>query len=186
MANPRSTFWWLSSIVKTRCVARLGSLAIGLTLCSTAFGAVELLLERDTDIAGQTDLFLISYADQNSFLTNTGLVQSNLPQPIAAGFSAGGLTVDALGGWHLLLERDTDIAGQTDLFLISYPDQNSFLTNTGLVQSNLPQPIAAGFSAGGLHFTIDAEPPNPAPEPGTFALLSLGFAGLALMRRRKQ
>jgi len=151
-------------------------------MSSTALGAVQLLLERDIDV-GQTDLFLISYADQNGFLTNTGLTQTALPQPIASNFSAAGLTIDALGGWHLLLERDIDV-GQTDLFLISYASQNDFLTNTGLTQTALPQPIASNFSVAGLHFMVDAAPPNPVPEPGIAWLMLSALGALHIARRR--
>ena len=147
----------------------------GLTV--DAAGAWHLLLERDIDVSGQTDLFLISYASQADFLINSGSTQTALPQPISAAFSAGGLTVDAAGAWHLLLERDIDVSGQTDLFLISYASQADFLINSGSTQTALPQPISAAFSAGGLHFMLQPEPPPPngVPEPGSLPLLALAL-----------
>jgi hypothetical protein len=42
-------------------------------------------------VQGQTDLFLISYAAQDAFLTNGNATQTSLPQAINAGFSSGGL-----------------------------------------------------------------------------------------------
>lgn len=38
-------------------------LVAGLVLSLPSIAAVQLLLERDIDISGQTDLFLVSYAD---------------------------------------------------------------------------------------------------------------------------
>jgi hypothetical protein len=149
-----------------------GYSAGGLTVDAT--GAWHLILERDIDVAGATNLFLISYASQADFLTNTGLIETALPQSFAAGYSAGGLTVDATGAWHLLLERDIDVAGATNLFLISYASQADFLTNTGLIETALPQSFAAGYSAGGLHFDLSTPPPNGVPEPGSLPLLLLG------------
>ena len=156
------------------CMAMLAS---GVLAASPSLASVQLLLERDTDIFGETDLFLISYADQNAFLTNSLSTQTSLPQDISPGFSAGGLTVDATGAWYLLLERDTDIFGETDLFLISYADQNAFLTNSLSTQTSLPQDISPGFSAGGLHFVLPPEPPPPhgVPEPGSLPLLALAL-----------
>jgi hypothetical protein len=161
-------------------------LSLGIMVSSPAFAGAFMLLERDLDLAGQTDLFLASYADQNDFQTNTNLTQLALPQPIAGGFSVGGITVDAFGGWHLLLERDLDLAGQTDLFLVSYANQNDFLTNTNLTQLALPQPIAGGFSVAGLHFMSAPEPPPSVPEPSTLLLLGVGPLMFAIAKRRRR
>ena len=83
----------------------------------------------------------------------------------------------SLASVQLLLERDTDIFGETDLFLISYADQNAFLTNSLSTQTSLPQDISPGFSAGGLHFVLPPEPPPPhgVPEPGSLPLLALAL-----------
>jgi hypothetical protein len=151
---------------------------------SPALAGAHLLLERDIDIPGEADLFLISYASQAAFLTNSGATQTALPQNIAPNFSAGGLTVDATGAWHLLLERDIDIAGEADLFLISYASQAAFLTNSGATQTALPQNIAPNFSAGGLHFDVPPAAPSPPPaipEPGSLPVLAFGLALLGLL-----
>jgi hypothetical protein len=156
-------------------------------LTADAFGGWHLLLERNVDVAGQTDLFLISYASQADFLSNTGAVQTALPLNLASNFSAGGLAVDAFGGWHLLLERDVDVALQADLFLISYASQADFLSNTGAVQTALPLNLASNFSAAGLHFDLSTPPPPPphgVPEPPALPLLALVLAALASIAGR--
>ncbi|WP_439579941.1 hypothetical protein, partial [Elioraea sp.] len=130
------------------------ALAACLAASSPALSSVHLLLERDIAVPGETDLFLVSYASQTDFLTNAGPSITALPIPINAQFSAGGLTVDAAGAWHLLLERDIAVPGETDLFLVSYASQTDFLTNAGPSITALPIPINAQFSAGGL--TVDA------------------------------
>lgn len=87
-----------------------------------------------------------------------------------------------LAGAHLLLERNTDVAGQTDLFLISYANQADFLTNTVASQTALPQPVNAAFSAGGLHFDVPpAPPPHAVSEPGALPLLVLALAMLGTL-----
>jgi hypothetical protein len=152
-------------------VYRMDDVPIPLRPAFESPGGWHMLLERDVDVGG-TDLFLISYADMNSFATNTGFVQTNLPIPIDPNFSVGGLAIDSDGGWHMLLERDVDVGG-TDLFLISYADMNSFATNTGFVQTNLPQPIDPNFSVNGFEIVDDAT--AVVPEPTTISMLSLGL-----------
>ena len=172
--------FWSSSISRLRALV----LAAGLIVSLPSVGAVHLIFERDIDIAGQTDLFLISYASQADFVSNTAPAQTALPQAIAGNFSLGGLTVDALGGWHLIFERDIDIVGQTDLFLISYASQADFVSNTAPAQTALPQAIAGNFSLGGFHIdVVSAPPPNGVPAPGTAPLLVLGVVMLWLYGR---
>ncbi|WP_144300201.1 hypothetical protein [Elioraea rosea] len=150
----------------------------GLTIDGS--GAWHLLLERNTDLAGQTDLFLITYADASAFLNNADATQTALAQNISANFSAGGLTIDGSGAWHLLLERNTDLAGQTDLFLITYADASAFLNNADATQTALPQNISANFSAGGLVFLDPAVPPPPTGVPEPPSLPTLAFAVVLL------
>ncbi|HRP77105.1 MAG TPA: hypothetical protein PKZ27_16010, partial [Rhodocyclaceae bacterium] len=138
---------------------------------------------RDIDVVGQTDLFLISYASQADFLSDTGFTQTALPQSIAGNFSLGGFSVDPLGGWHLIFERDIDVVGQTDLFLISYASQADFLSDTGFTQTAMPQSIAGNFSLGGFYIGVSAPPPNGVPEPGSMPLLALAVAMLWLFGR---
>lgn len=84
---------------------------------------------------------------------------------------------------HLILERDIDAPGETDLFLVSYASQADFHSNTLLAQTALPQGINAEFSLGGFHIDVSAPPPNGVPEPGSIPLLALAVAMLWLSGR---
>ena len=171
---------WSSGIVRLRTLLLVAGLIVSLP---SVAAPVHLIIERDIDVPGETDLFLVSYASQADFLSNTPLTQTALPQGLNADFSLGGFTVDALGAWHLIIERDIDVAGETDLFLVSYASQADFLSNTLLAQTALPHGINAEFSLGGFHIDVSAPPPNGVPEPGSIPLLALAVAMLWLFGR---
>lgn len=93
------------------------------------------------------------------------------------------VSLPSVAAVHLIFERDIDVPGQTDLFLVSYASQADFLSNTLQAQTALPQAIAGNFSLGGFHIDVAAPPPNGVPEPGSAPLLGLGVMMLWLCRR---
>jgi hypothetical protein len=74
------------------------------------------------------------------------------------------------------------VANQTDLFLISYADENAFRTNAGALQDSLPQLIASGFSAGG--FAMMADTPTDIPEPPSWSIVVLSLLLPPFVTRR--
>ncbi|HRP77104.1 MAG TPA: hypothetical protein PKZ27_16005, partial [Rhodocyclaceae bacterium] len=71
--------FWSSGIARLRTLLFVAGLIVSLP---SVAAPVHLIFERDIDVSGQTDLFLISYASQADFLSDTGFTQTALPQSI--------------------------------------------------------------------------------------------------------
>jgi hypothetical protein len=95
----------------------------------------------------------------------------------------------ATSTYQLILERDTTTAGQTDLFLITFPTLDDFVNADNFTQFASEIPLNPGFSVGGFAydgFPGSSEPPPPAviPLPSTSMLILLSGI-LALANRRR-
>jgi hypothetical protein len=146
-------------------------------------GSYQLLLERDTDTLGQTDLFLITFPTIADLVNSTNFTQFASQIPLDPAFSVGGLTYD--GSYQLLLERDTDTLGQTDLFLITFPTIADLVNSTNFTQFASQIPLDPAFSVGGLAYDGFPQPPVVVPEPPMSLLLLAGMGGLIFVLRRK-
>jgi PEP-CTERM motif len=160
--------------------------AAGFLFVLTSYAAngsqYRLLLENNADAAGGSEIFLATFGTFADLLSANLSGASFSQLDINPNFSVGGLTYD--GQYRLLLENNADAAGGSEIFLATF---GSFadLLSANLSSASFSQlDINPNFSVGGFSFEPDAS--TSVPEPGTIALLGLGLAGLATLRRRKQ
>ena len=140
----------------------------------------NLLLERDVDVPGATDLSLLNFSSQLNFLN--GVIGFQVPSSLdlPAGVSVAGFDINGTE-FNLLLERDVDVPGATDLSLLNFSSQLNFLN--GVIGFQVPSSLdlPAGVSVAG--FAIQSGD-TPVPVPSTVALLGLALAGLGFSRHR--
>ena len=107
-------------------------------------------------------------------------------------FTAVALTVllplpGSAATYQMLLERDTDTQGQTDLFLVTFPTLADLVDNTNVTQAASQIQLSSAFSVGGFAydgFPPSEPPPPPIPLPASSLLLLGGIGALMAGRRR--
>ncbi len=102
----------------------------------------------------------------------------NTPPPGAIGSSVTavfeGVSADGLDTWDGIFTSQFSVPFQTILAAFA-PGGSGSITNTYSATITVSAPSSSGPSSSGPSL----------PEPGTLSLLSLGFAGIAFLRRRK-
>lgn len=93
------------------------------------------------------------------------------------------VSAPSLASVHLLIERDIDVPGQNDLFLVTYANETDFRSGIIGSQQLLSQNLPASLSPAGLHFDVPPVPPPPhtVPEPEALPLLVLALALLGAL-----
>ena len=91
--------------------------------------------------------------------------------------------VPAHADFQMLLESDTDAGAGNEIWVSTF-DTYDDLINGNWSGTYTGNNIAAGWSVGGLAW--ESETYTSVPEPPTWALFGLGFAGLSLARRRRR
>ncbi|WP_326534347.1 PEP-CTERM sorting domain-containing protein [Pseudorhodoferax sp.] len=128
--------------------------------------------ERDVSAA------IVTYASLLDMLTDTNRV--GLFEPDTAGFGANivGSGSDGRTYWNVFnIEGERDVSAA----IVTYASLLDMLTDTNRV--GLFEPNSAGFGANIVGSGSDEMGAAAVPEPGSFALLALGLAVAAALRR---
>ena len=163
-----------------------------LLLCGIAFSSIALSAPASAqalqfDLSGsRTATFTLNSSTPSSFTTNALIGDQIFFNNIAGTFGGTAGTANISFGTNLVADLNiqsaslgfTQLIGPVDLF--TGPASNPTF-NTGTFN------ISGGFTAGAATLTITRAAVAAVPEPGTWAMMLIGFGAMGVsLRRRRQ
>ena len=161
--------------------------ALAFAASAAAASTFQVLLESDANADPGSEVFLLTYDSLADLIAGDFSSGQFTQIGISPTFSIVGFDISG-GTYSLLLESDANADPGSEVFLLTYDSLSDLIAGDFSSGTFTQIGISPAYSIAGL-LSLSATGgggSGTVTEPNMLALLSLGFLGLAAMRRRKR